>query len=654
MDIFLKPHFRYVMATVQVMLLACLIILFIPATHAEAPTAGQLKAVVIYKVIQLSRWPNEGSLKNFEIGVYGAPASYISDLNNYYGKQKIRGKGIKVFSYNPFKHHYAISALLVSESKIKELAKITELTKNRHILVFSENSKDKRHVMINLTQPNSKDVGFEINRSNIILEGLKISKDVVLAGGSELDVAKIYKETITDLTKTQKIISVKDKKLDEQNTKLKHQLKELEKQKHQMDLLLSQIENKDLELKSKSVLLNNLETDLKVQIQTIKSSSELLGKIETRLKSSKKSLLSQETENLTLAQKIKANLDILEEQQASLKVKDQQIKGKEQQITLIGKTVTEQKTTIVMQKYFLLGFSLIVALVMILSIVVYRSFLAKKKSTALIELKNSQLEKTMEELNITQEQLLESEKMASLGGMVKGIAHEVNTPVGIVLTADSSLLERTLSIQKIFNDGEITQAMLAEYLDDSIQCTELSLINIRRVAELIKTFKKVAVDQSSNDQRSFNLSQYVQQVILSTHSLTQPGMHTVEVNCPEDIEIFNYPGVFAQIISILISNSVHHGFVDIQHGMISFTFTPQGNDLLIEYEDNGVGANQDVIDNIFEPFYTTKRGSGGSGLGAHILFNLVTQLLMGSIKCRAGSVSGLYFEINIPMNIQAK
>ena len=535
-----------------------------------------------------------------------------------------------------------------------KLATITELTKNRHILVFSENSKDKRHVMINLTQPNSKDVGFEINRSNIILENLKISKDVVLAGGSELDVAKIYKETITDLTKTKKIISVKDKKLNEQNTKLKHQLKELEKQKQQMDLLLSKIENKDRELKSKSVLLNNLEKDLKVQLKTIKSSSELLGKIETRLKSSKKSLLSQETENLTLAQKIKANLDILEEQQASLKAKDQQIEGKEQQITLIGKTVTEQKTTIVMQKYFLLGFSLIVALVMILSIVVYRSFLAKKKSTALIEHKNSQLEKTMQELNITQEQLLESEKMASLGGMVKGIAHEVNTPVGIVLTADSSLLERTLSIQKTFNNGEITQAMLAEYLDDSIQCTELSLINIRRVAELIKTFKKVAVDQSSNDQRSFNLSQYIQQVILSTHALTQPGLHTVEVDCPEDIEIFNYPGVFAQIISILISNSVHHGFVDMQHGMISFKFTPKENDLQIEYEDNGVGASQDVIDNIFEPFYTTKRGSGGSGLGAHILFNLVTQLLMGSIKCRAGSVSGLHFEINIPMNIQAK
>ncbi len=635
-------------------LLVCLFIGYTFNAGAQAPTAGQLKAVVIYKVIQLSRWPNEASLKSFDVGVYGASSSYISDLNNYYTKQKIRGKSIKVSPYNPFKDQHFISALLVSENKVKELVKIIKATKGRHILIFTESSKEKRHVMINLTQPNSKDVGFEINRSNIILEGLKISKDVVLAGGSELDVAKIYKETVSDLTKTKEILDVKDKKLDEQllrlnqqTQKLNTQNREIEKQKHQLDSQLIQIRNKDQELTEKEARLGTLKIELNTQLDTIKTSSEILDKIESKLKSSKKSLLSQETENLTLAQKIRANVDILSKQKESLE-------QKEQEINIIGKTVTQQKSTISMQKNFLLVFSLIVSLVIMLSIVLYRSMLAKKKASALIEEKNSQLEKTMSELTITQEQLLESEKMASLGGLVKGIAHEVNTPAGVVLTADSSLLERTLEIQEIFNKGEITQEKLAEYLDDSIQCTELSLANIRRVAELIQTFKKVAVDQSSNDQRSFNLAEYIEQVIVSTHSLTRKGHHSVVINCSKDIVLFNYPGAFAQIISILISNSVHHGFANKEHGLMTFDFESQGDDLLIKFADDGVGASQEVIDNIFEPFYTTARGSGGSGLGAHILFNLVTQLLMGSIKCEAGLESGLQFEIIIPMNIAAK
>ncbi len=649
MDLKLTPYWRH-LSLFFTCLLLCLFIIT-PATFAaQAPTAGQLKAVVIYKVIQLSRWPDEDSLKEYKIGVYGAAPSYVADLNKYYSKQKIRGKSIKVIAYNPFKDKYPIKALLVSEKKVNELIKVNQKTKGRHILVFSERSKEKGHVMINLTQPNSKDVGFEINRVNIILEGLKISKDVVLAGGSELDVAKIYKQTVLDLTQTQNDLNSKDKKLKDQNIriitqseKLNTQNDEITRQNGKLKSQLEKIENKNLELIEKQRHLDKLEKNLEVQLATIRSSSKILDNIENKLLTSKTSLQNQETENLTLAQKIKSNMDILAAQKESLK-------EKEQQINLIGKTVNKQKSTITMQNYFLIVFSLIVFLVMVLSIVLYRSFLAKKKSSLMIEQKNTQLENTMNELNMAQEQLLESEKMASLGGLVKGIAHEVNTPAGIVLTADSSQLERTLEIQTIFEKGEITHNILSEYLDDSIKCSELSLTNIRRVASLVQTFKKVAVDQSSNDQRSFNLAEYVEQVITSTHSLTHKGNHSIKVNCSTDINIFSYPGAIAQMISILISNSVMHGFSNRENGLISLEFLSEKKDLILNYEDNGVGAKPEVINNIFEPFYTTARGTGGSGLGAHILFNLVTQLLMGSIKCSIGAQGGLHFKIRIPMH----
>ncbi len=645
----LNPYWRH-LSLFFTCLFLCLLIKAPSTFAAQAPTAGQLKAVVIYKVIQLSRWPDEGTLKEYKIGVYGAAPSYVSDLNKYYSKQKIRGKSIKVVSYNPFKDKYPIKALLVSEKKVNELIKVNQQTKGRHILVFSERSKDKGHVMINLTQPNSKDVGFEINRVNIILEGLKISKDVVLAGGSELDVAKIYKQTVLDLTQTQNELNSKDKKLKDQKNRIITQSKKLNTQKDEitqqngkLKSQLEKIEHKNLELIEKQRHLDKLEKNLEVQLATIRSSSKILDNIENKLLTSKTSLQNQETENLTLAQKIKSNMDILAAQKESLK-------EKEQQISLIGKTVNKQKSTITMQNYFLIVFSLIVFLVIVLSIVLYRSFLAKKKSSLMIEQKNTQLEKTMNELNTAQEQLLESEKMASLGGLVKGIAHEVNTPAGIVLTADSSQLERTLEIQCIFKKGDITHNMLSEYLDDSIKCSELSLTNIKRVASLVQTFKKVAVDQSSNDQRSFNLAEYVEQVITSTHSLIHKGNHTIKVNCPTDIVIFSYPGAIAQMISILITNSVMHGFSNRENGIISLEFLSEKKDLILNYEDNGIGAKQEVIDNIFEPFYTTARGTGGSGLGAHILFNLVTQLLMGSIRCSIGAQGGLHFKIKIPMH----
>ncbi len=649
MDLKLNQHWRY-LSEFFTCLLLCLLTTIPPSFAAQAPTAGQLKAVVIYKVIQLSRWPDEGTLKEYKIGVYGAAPSYVADLNKYYSKQKIRGKSIKVVPYNPFKDKYPIKALLVSEKKVNELIKVNQQTKGRHILVFSERSKEKGHVMINLTQPNSKDVGFEINRVNIILEGLKISKDVVLAGGSELDVAKIYKQTVLDLTQTQKDLNSKDKKLKDQKTriitqskKLNTQNSEITRQNSKLKSQLEKIEHKNLELIEKQKHLNKLERNLEIQLATISSSSKILDNIENKLLTSKTSLQNQESENLTLAQKIKSNMDILAAQKESLK-------EKEQQISLIGKTVNKQKSTITLQNYFLIVFSLIVFLVIVLSIVLYRSFLAKKKSSIMIEQKNTQLENTMNELNLAQEQLLESEKMASLGGLVTGIAHEVNTPAGIVLTADSSQLERTLEIKTIFERGEITHNMLSEYLDDSIKCSELSLTNIKRVASLVQTFKKVAVDQSSNDQRSFNLAEYVEQVITSTHSLIHEGKHTINVNCPNDIVIFSYPGAMAQMISILITNSVMHGFLNRESGIMSLEFYSENKDLIINYEDNGVGANQEVINNIFEPFYTTARGTGGSGLGAHILFNLVTQLLMGSIKCSIGAQGGLHFKIIIPMH----
>jgi len=627
---------------------------------AEKPAIDDYKAVIIHKVIQLTTWPNEHKLSSFEIGVYGGSSSYISNLNKNYRNRNIRGKSLHVSAFNPFRDTKKISVLFVKDRKSHKIADISQVLKGKNILVISDLSKDKRHVMVNLTRPSKQEIGFEINRSNIILEGLKISKDVILAGGSELDVAKIYKETATDLTKTKKILTDRETKLEEQSKLLQEQNNELSKQSK--------------EINDKSSKLVKLEVELNKQLNTIKESSNILKGIENKLKTSKKSLGKQESENTTLTEKIRENIRILEEQKIILKLKDteleikdaelegkdaelevkySELEGKEAELNIIGKTVSQQEVTIATQKELILAISFAVLLISLLGLISYRGYVEKKRTALVIEEKNTALEKAIVDLNLAQEHLIESEKMASLGGMVSGIAHEVNTPAGIVLTADSSLLEKTLETKKLFNNGSLTQKQFSDYLDHTIDCTELSLSNIRRIASIVQTFKQVAVDHSSNEQRRFSLSEYVEDVVNSLRPMLKQKNHQIHISCPKNIMLFSYPGAFAQIFSILISNSLDHGFKGIEKGEINLNFSEKDDNLLFSYEDNGIGASDEVINRIFDPFYTTKRGEGNSGLGTHILYNLVTQLLKGKVKCKPGKVRGLNFELIIPEKLAA-
>ncbi len=616
---------------------------------AKAANEEKLEAVIIYKVMQLTQWPNEQQFNTLKIGTYGTSSSYISTLKEYYKNQQIRGKSIDVFKFNPYKDNKHIHALLIDEKKVGELIKISSTLKGRHILIFTEQSKDKRYVMVNLPKIQNEKFGFEINRPNIILEGINISKDVVLAGGSELDVAKIYKETISDLTKTKEIMTLKDKKLNELSQRIESQQKKLKEQNTELEKQNKKMKKQNIEIVLKSKELVKLEFNLETQIKIIKQSNDILDDIEDKLKLSKSSLENQETKNLTLAEKIESNTRILESQKESLLIKDQEIHEKKIALNITNKTVSEQESTIKTQQRFLSALVIQVILVIILGVVLYRSYDAKKKSSLLIERKNTQLEKTMDDLKITQRQLIESEKMASLGGMVKGIAHEVNTPAGIVLTAISNLQERTAKLKVHFNKGTITKNNFKDFLDDCEDISDLSLKNIQRVADLVHNFKLVAVDQDSNEKRIFVLSEYLDDVIKTFEPLINDCEHKIEVNIQDEIEIFGYPGVLSQVIGILISNSLTHAFGNTIKGIMTLRFSLQQDNLHFIYQDNGKGADQNTIDNIFEPFYTTQRGTGGTGLGAHILYNLVTQLLMGEIRCTQGKESGLVFEIIIPI-----
>jgi len=264
------------------------------------------------------------------------------------------------------------------------------------------------------------------------------------------------------------------------------------------------------------------------------------------------------------------------------------------------------------------------------------------------------LQQTLDALNDAQEVLIESEKMAALGGLVAGISHEVNTPIGIAVTAASHLQDNTLQLETSFKEGTATKANLNSFLQTSLQSSKILLTNLERAAELIRSFKRVAVDISTDDFMEINIASYLQEILSSLKPELRKISTNVTVDCPEDITFTTNPGSLSQIVTNLVMNSLIHGFEGRKEGDINLAIEEKEDQIEFSYMDNGHGMKQSTVDKIFDPFFTTKRGAGGSGLGMHILYNLITQSLKGSIICNSTPGEGTEFIISFPREVLAE
>ena len=282
-----------------------------------------------------------------------------------------------------------------------------------------------------------------------------------------------------------------------------------------------------------------------------------------------------------------------------------------------------------------------------------RNISDRKRAEAAIYQKNVELASTLDELKTTQKQLLESEKYAALGSMVAGIAHEVNTPVGNSLMAASILNNATNKFKASFDLGELKKSSLQAYLEKSKSSSEILLTNLQRAAELIQNFKQVAVDQTSLEQRSFEVKDYIEKILLSLAPQIQNTSHQIKVIGDNAISIRSYPGALSQIITNLVVNSLTHAYHNLDKaGQLQVEISQQDDKVLITYSDDGRGIPAESLDKVFEPFFTTARDRGGSGLGLHIIYNLVTQNLKGTILCESTVGVGTKFAIALPLNLE--
>jgi signal transduction histidine kinase len=273
----------------------------------------------------------------------------------------------------------------------------------------------------------------------------------------------------------------------------------------------------------------------------------------------------------------------------------------------------------------------------------------RQLTEALLQEKAQQLEQTLHNLKQAETQLIQTEKMAALGGLVAGIAHEINTPIGIGVTAASLLLEKTTAFAERFEDGTMKRSELGNFLDLAQQSAQMTFTNLNRAAELIQSFKRVAVDQSSESRRVFNLAAYLDEVLLQLSPKLQGTSHRIEVKGDRTLTLNSYPGAFSQIVTNLVLNSLLHAYAPEDAGHIRLSFAQTQNVLCLEYADDGCGIPPEHLSKIFEPFFTTKRGQGGSGLGLHIVYNLVTQKLGGTIQCQSQLGQGTKFAIQLTL-----
>jgi signal transduction histidine kinase len=275
------------------------------------------------------------------------------------------------------------------------------------------------------------------------------------------------------------------------------------------------------------------------------------------------------------------------------------------------------------------------------------------KQQAEIELKTSKehAESALRELQETQQNLIEAEKLAALGGLVAGVAHEVNNPVGISLTVASSLANRCATFSAELEHGQIRRSSLEDFVSGNREAAKQLVANLNRAADLIQSFKQVAVDRSHADRRTFDVCEATEQIVASLWPTLKRSAISLTVDIPNEIVMDSYPGPYGQVLTNLVLNTAIHAFPNRQAGSVHLSISRDDPDhVLIQIKDNGVGMSEETKRRAFEPFFTTRRNHGGTGLGLHIVYNLVTRRLGGRLRLISEPGKGTTFRIELPLS----
>lgn len=275
-----------------------------------------------------------------------------------------------------------------------------------------------------------------------------------------------------------------------------------------------------------------------------------------------------------------------------------------------------------------------------------------------ISQRNQELSSTIEELKSNQKQLIESEKMSSLGNLVAGVTHEVNTPLGIAITTHSIMADELKTLNDKITHEQLTLKDMSHYRHVAEDALSMQGENLNRAKKLIENFKKTAADQHQLEIETIDIGYYYQQTASTLSSVLKPKSASITIHCPQNIMLATYPGVHAQILTNLMTNSVRHGFIEsgVNNEITINILQNDNGDVVVYYCDNGIGLTEEAKTRVFEPFFTTARDNGGIGLGMSIIYELITEKLKGDMVLES-AVNGACFKYTFkesPQKISTK
>jgi signal transduction histidine kinase len=616
--------------------------------QAQESAFEDIVAAYVYRFIEFTSWPDEQSQSNFEVVYLGDDKALLLSLKKLTDKT-IRGKNLTLRQTTNVEEVIPAQVIFVDETYLANLREVNVLIARRPILVISVNAKEKQRIGINLVQK-EQNLQFEVNRYNLVFQGLTVTQDVILIGGTEIDIAELLKDMERELSVSRKqlssiqsVLNNKEQSLVEKERLIREKQAELKvleanfrDKQQENEQLRQQYSTMSSSLKTKKSEVENYVNQLRAQQNNVIDKSQQLAQLNVKI-NQQQSLVEEQGAEIA-------------EQRNNLTLLVESLAEKSKQLDNQTSTIFQQDKTIDKQSTLLLLFLGMLVSVFITTVVIIRW--ARQKSNL-----NQQLNTAMNDLNetnirlvTTQDQLVNAEKLAALGGLVAGISHEVNTPIGISVTASSIISDKLSTIRAMFKSGKVSRTQVEKLLTHMTETSELLSNNLERAKELIYSFKQVSVDQISEELRKINLDEYLQEICRNLYYLLKKGNHTVQINCPDDLITYTSPGALAQIISNLVINSVEHGFKDMDKGQIDINVMLKSENIVIDYKDNGVGLTEKFRKKVFEPFFTSRRSEGNTGLGMYISHNLVYQTLQGIMTCEE-SKQGAHFVIKLPLEI---
>lgn len=634
-------------ATMKVKLLKSLVYLpiflslFIGALnpiYAQELNSDQVKTAYLVNFIRHVNWPEDNNKRAFELAIYQNDEFYRV-ISKALQSRVVKKQTINVVSVQSTQAASQADLVFISVSDDIDFSTIASDLRKTSTLLVTYNSVDKHNIMLNLFLNNETSaIEFEINKSNLIYEGLTTSKELMLLGGSEIDVAQLYRETELAMQKMRQREVQLNKDLNEQARLLKttaERLHNLDQQRQQQEQIAEQRQVELLALKKN---IDRQNQAISAKEQRLENTVLQLETVKNNLTAQQKSVESKELENKTMAEKISTNRQILEQQQSQINQQGLQLDRKNVELAARSELIEQQR-------FYLMVLGILITIAILISALVVWLFVKNTRTTR-------KLSQTLTNLKNMQDQLVQSEKLASLGKLTAGVAHEINTPLGIAVTSTSSSLERTKLIKKDFVENKLTKSTMTSYFSAIEQAADLSMSSLDRVIELLSNFKQVAADQVVGEIRDINLSDYIHEIMQTL----SPEMKRHRVNYQYQgspyIILNTVPGALAQVLNNLVTNSIKHGFEQQPSGNININVIEQDDSVIVTYSDDGCGMKQEVLQNIYEPFYTTKRHSGGTGLGMNIVHNIVKQKLHGDIEIISSPNQGATFTLTLPLSIK--